>query len=276
MSHSEGYFINSRGARIFYQAWLPESPPRAVLLVVHGLGEHCGRYAGLAGYFVSLGYAVYGFDHIGHGRSGGERQHVECLEELTDTLGEFCGKVRQWRGGVPLFLLGHSMGGLIAVYHLLAGGEAAGAIFSAPSVKVGDSVAPSTLWVGKRLAVIAPKFRMLGIDRDGISRDPEVLAVYASDPLMRQGKFTVRLGMELLKAMQRLQTEIHRLTLPFILLQGGDDRIVDPGGAKWLYEEAGSIHKTLNIYPGLYHEVFNEPERGIVLQHVRDWLEGYV
>lgn len=276
MKHIEGFFYNNRLARIYYQAWLPVTAAKAALLIVHGLGEHSGRYARLAEHFVALGYAVYGFDHIGHGRSEGARQFIERFENLTETLGEYCDKVGQWQAGVPLFLLGHSMGGLIAAHRLLEGCEAAGVIFSAPSIKAGDSIAPVSIWLGKRLAVIAPTFRLLGIDRGGISRDPEVLAACASDPLMSRGKFTVRLGVEILKAMQRVQSQAHRITLPFIVLQGGADRIVDPGGAQWFHEKAGSEHKTLKIYPGLYHEVFNEPERAVVLRDMEDWLAAWV
>jgi len=277
MKHSEGYFIDSRKHRIFYQAWLPEPPPKAVLLVVHGLGEHSGRYAGLAEYFVPLGYAVYGFDHIGHGRSDGERLYIACFQELAETLAGFFAYVIQREGDAPLFLLGHSMGGLLVAHHLLDPGVGiAGAIFSAPLLKVGAAMTPGLIWLGKRLSVIAPKFRLVKIDHDSISRDPAVIKAFKQDPLVYLGKCTARMGVELLMAIQKVQAQAHSITLPFIVLQGGDDRIVDPGGAKWLYEMAGSEHKALKIYPGLYHEVFNEPERGIVLQNARDWLEGYV
>jgi len=277
MKHIEGYFHNDRHARIYYQAWLPETAAKAALLIVHGLGEHSGRYAKLAAHFVALGYAVYGFDHIGHGRSEGARLHVERFDEFTDTLGEFCDKVGQWQAGVPLFFLGHSMGGLIAADNLLRGDrEVTGAILSAPSMKAGDSVAPATIWLGKRLSIIAPKFRILAIDRGGISRDPAVLAACANDPLMSQDKFTARLGVELLKAMRRVQAQAHEITLPFIVLQGGADPIVDPSGAQWFYDNAGSEHKVLKIYPGLYHEVFNEPERAVVLKDMEEWLAAWV
>ncbi len=276
MNHSEGYFINHHKHRIFYQAWLPEPPVKAVLLVIHGLGEHCGRYAGLADYFVPLGYAVYGFDHIGHGRSDGERQYVESFQALIDTLGGFFEIVLNREGDAPLFLLSHSMGGLVAAQYLLGqGAGVAGAIFSAPLIKVSAVVHPGIIGLVNGLSVIAPKFRLWQIDCNGISRDPAVIEAYKKDRLVYHGKCTARMSAALLKAMLRVQAQAHSITLPFIVLQGSADRIVDPGGAAWLYEKAGSKHKTLKIYPGLYHEVFNEPERGVVLKNVRDWLGRY-
>jgi len=119
MDHVEGNFKGVRNANVYYQAWLPEGNVRAVLLVVHGLGEHSGRYMNVVNYFVPLGYAVYGFDHIGHGRSEGEREVVERFTDYTDTLAIYCELVKGWQTGKPIFLLGHSMGGLIATHYLL-------------------------------------------------------------------------------------------------------------------------------------------------------------
>ncbi len=275
MNRTEGYFNNGDTGRIYYQAWLPDTPVRAVLVVVHGLSEHSGRYIRLARHFVPQGYGIYGFDHTGHGRSEGRRQHVEHFAQFTDTLQSYCNKVKGWQAGVPLFLFSHSMGGLVACHYLLAGGEATGVVFSAPCIKAYKNITPATVWLGQWLAVVAPRFRLLGIDRRSLSRDPAVLAACANDPLMCQGPFTVRLGVELLAAMHRIKSQAQKITVPFIVLQGSADRIVDPGGAQWLYANAGSVHKTLKIYPGLYHEVLHEPEQGQVLQDVQGWLQDF-
>lgn len=276
MKPIEGQFYHGR-RRIFYQAWLPSMAIKSVLVIVHGLGEHSGRYARLAGHFTALGHAVYGFDLIGHGRSEGLREYVDDFSDFTDPLAAYCRQISIWHQGTPLFVIGHSMGSLIAARCLLDGGiDPVGVIFSAPSIKADDSVSKVVIWVGKCLAVIAPKFRIMSLDSSSISRDPDVLAACRNDPLVYPGKLTAKLGAELLKAMREVQTRVADLNVPMLVLQGGGDRIVNPAGAIWLHENAGSIKKTLKIYPHLYHEVFNEPEYALVFKDVETWLADFV
>jgi alpha-beta hydrolase superfamily lysophospholipase len=181
--------------------------------------------------------------------------------------------VKGWQAGKPIFLLGHSLGGLIAVYYLIDHqADFKGAIISAPAIKAGNAITPATIAVGKLLSVIAPKAGVLPLDAAGISRDPEVVKAYVNDPLVFHAKTPARLAAELLKAMQRVTADAKKITLPFITVQGGADKIVDPGGAQMLYDTASSKDKTIKIYPGLYHEVFNEPEREQVLSDVETWL----
>jgi alpha-beta hydrolase superfamily lysophospholipase len=275
MKHIEGNFAGVRNVNIYYQGWLPDDDVKAVLLVVHGLGEHSGRYMNVVNHFVPLGYAVYGLDHIGHGRSDGIREFVERWDDFTDTLTIFYGMITAWHGGKPIFLLGHSMGGAITAYHLLDHqADFSGAIISAPAVKIGDSVSQLTITVGKVLSRLVPKMGLIALDVDSISRDPEVVQAYVNDPLVFHGKTPARLAAELLSAMQRISAEASKITLPFIVVQGAADTLVDPSGAQMLYDEASSEDKTLKIYDGLYHEVFNEPERDLVLKDVEDWLES--
>ncbi|MBN1663811.1 MAG: lysophospholipase [Deltaproteobacteria bacterium] len=277
MNHIEGSFKGVRDAGIYYQAWLPEGEIKAVLLVVHGLGEHSGRYMNVVNHFVPLNYAVYGFDHIGHGKSDGAREGVESFTDYTDTLKVYHDMVNGWQTGKPVFLMGHSMGGLIATYYLLdhqAGFR--GAVISAPLVKVSDKISPATIIVGKILSALAPKIGLLALDVDGISRDRKVVEAYINDPLVFHGKTPARLAAELLKAMLRVTAEADKISLPFIVVQGSEDKLVDPGGAQMLYDKASSADKTIKIYDGLYHEVFNEPERDRVLKDVETWLAAHV
>jgi acylglycerol lipase len=276
MNHIEGNFKGVRNAGIYYQAWLPEGNVQAVLLVVHGLGEHCGRYMNVVHHFVPLGYAVYGFDHIGHGKSDGAREFVDRFEDFTDTITIYYEMVKGWQTGRPVFLLGHSMGGLIASYYLLDhSADFRGAVISAPSIKVSDSISRATITIGKILSILTPKAGVLKLEADGISRDPEVVMAYVNDPLVFHGKTPARLAAELLKAMLRVTAETERITLPFIVIQGSEDKLVDPAGAQMLYDKAGSKDKTLKVYEGLYHEVFNEPERARVLKDVETWLAAH-
>jgi alpha-beta hydrolase superfamily lysophospholipase len=277
MNHVEGSFKGVRNANIYYQAWLPEGDARAVLIVVHGLGEHCGRYMNVVNHLVPLGYALYGLDHIGHGKSEGTREFVERFDGYTNTLTIYCNMVKGWQTGKPIFLLGHSMGGLIASYYLLDHqANFRGGILSAPFVKVSDSISQATITIGKILSVVTPRAGLVTLDVSGISRDPEVVTAYVNDPLVFHGKTPVRLGAELLKAMLRVRAEAHRITLPLIILQGGGDRLIDPACAQILYDKVGSKDKTVKIYEGLYHEVFNEPERARVLKVVETWLAAHV
>ncbi len=248
-----------------------------MLFLVHGLGEHCCRYENHVNYFVPKGYAIYGLDHLGHGKSDGEQEVIERFSDYTDTLSIYYKMVKGWQPGKPIFIMGHSMGGLITCYYLLDHQvEFKGAILSAPAIKVSDNISSTTITMGKMLSVIAPKAGVLALDPTGISRDPEVVKAYVEDPLVFHGKTPARLAAEMLKAMQRVTEEVEKITLPIIVVQGSEDKLVDPDGAQMLYDKAGSKDKTLKIYQGAYHEVHNEPEREIMFKDVETWLASRI
>ena len=277
MKHQEGTFQGIRDASIYYQCWLPDGKSKAVLLIVHGLAEHSGRYMNVVNHFVPLGYAVYALDHIGHGKSSGTRVYVERFQEYTDTLKTYFDMVRDWQRDQPVFVMGHSMGGLIgAVYLLDHQTELAGAVLSGPAVKVQDTVSPAFIFVGKAISALIPRLGLISLEAEGVSRDPAVVQAYVSDPLVYHGKTTARLSAELVKAIQRITAEAAKITLPILILQGSADKLVDPKGAPILYDAASSRDKTIKIYDGFYHEVFNEPEHDRVLGDVRVWLEAHL
>jgi acylglycerol lipase len=277
MNHQEGFFEGVRHTRIYHQCWLPVSEPKAVLLIVHGLGEHSGRYLNVVNHFVPMGFAVYGMDHPGHGKSDGTRKYVDCFEDFIDNVKAYFDRIQGWQAGKPIFLVAHSMGGLIGATYLLdhqAGLN--GAILSGPSVKIPGNVSPLTVFIGKMLVALMPKFGLLKTSPEGVSRDPAVVQAYMDDPLVHKGKTTVRLAAEMLKAMQRVSSEAAKITLPMLILQGGADWIVDPAGAKMLHDSVSSADKEIKIYDGLYHEVFNEPEHLQVLRDVELWIEAHM
>jgi len=254
MKHLEGFFNGVRDHRIYYQLWLPETEPKAVLLVVHGLAEHGGRYMNLVNHFLPLGYAVYAVDHLGHGRSEGARVYVEQFADYTDTLVTFREMIRGWQKGKPVFLVGHSMGGLIGALYLLSHqNELAGAVLSA----------------------LIPRLGLIQLEAEGVSRDPAVVQAYETDPLVYRGKVTARLGAEMINAMKQVVAEASRISLPLLILQGGADRLVHPSGAQMLHDRVASTDRKIILYEGLYHEVFNEPEHGQVLRDVEMWLEAH-
>ncbi len=272
--HRDGFFKGVRGTRTYHQEWLPNGSPRAALLLVHGLAEHSGRYANLIGYLVPRGYAVYGMDHVGHGKSGGARAYVERFNDFVEPLGTYFRMVREWQGSAPIFLVGHSLGGLIGATYLLDHQDGLqGAILSGPAVRIPDNISPGIIFAGRILSALIPGIGILGLDARGVSRDPAVVAAYVIDPLVFTGKATARLGAEMLKAMQRITAEANRIRLPILILQGSADKLVDPAGARMLHDLVGSADKTLKVYEGLYHEVYNEPEHEQVLRDVESWLE---
>lgn len=267
-------FKSYKGHTIHYRSWLPDKEPKAVLLIVHGLGEHSGRYGNLVNHFVPRGYALYGPDHIGHGKSDGTRVFVERFEDFTTPLKALFDMIRQWHPEKPIYLVGHSMGGLIASIYLIENPQdMAGAVLSAPAVKVPDTMSSFTVLIATVLSNLFPKMGIMELDADGISRDSEVVYAYQHDPLVCRGKIPARLGTEMLRAMQRVSSQADKIVTPLLILQGSADRLVSPEGARMLYEKAGTTDKRLKLYDGLYHEVFNEPEYEEIVKDVERWLE---
>lgn len=278
MKHQEGFFTGVRGTDIYHQSWLPEGNPRAVLVIAHGLTEHSGRYMNVVNHFVPKGYAVYGLDHIGHGKSGGKRVYVERFEDFRENLNFYVDMVRNWQPETPIFLVGHSMGGLIStMYSLKYQHKLTGVVLSSPALKVPDKLSPAIIFVGKVISALLPETGLIPLQAEGTSRDPAVMQAYLDDPLVvYPGKMTARLAAELMKAMQRVSAEAGKMTLPILILQGDADRLVNPTGAQMLYDTVSSTDKTLKVYERLYHEVFNEPEHQQVLGDVETWLEAHL
>jgi acylglycerol lipase len=277
MNHQEGFFEGVRGTRIYHQCWLPVSEPKAVLMIVHGLGEHSGRYLNVVNHFVPMGFAVYGMDHPGHGKSEGTRKYVDRFEDFIDNVKAYFDRIQGWQAGKPVYLVGHSMGGLIgAVYLLDHQAGLKGAILSGPSVKIPGNISPLTVFIGKMLVALMPRLGLIKTAPEGVSRDPAVVKAYIDDALVYKGKTTARLAAEMLKAMQRVSSEAGKITLPILILQGGADWIVDPAGARMLYELVSSADKEIKVYDGLYHEVYNEPEHPQVLRDVELWIAAHM
>jgi acylglycerol lipase len=277
MIHQEGTFKGIRNASVYYQSWLPKEEPRGSLLIIHGLADHCGRYGNFVNHFVPRGYAVYGIDHPGHGKSDGKRVFIKRFGDFIENLNTYLEMILTWQPGKPVFLYGHSMGGLIGSIFLLENQEKiTGAILSGPGVKVPENISSGVILAGKVFSILMPGFGLIGLDASHVSRDPAVVQAYIDDPLVFSGKTTARLAAELLKAMQRVSSESEKITLPILILHGGDDKLVDPASAQMLYDKVTSQNKTLKIYDHLYHEIINEPERDTVLADMEKWLETHL
>ncbi len=275
MQHTEGTFIAADGLTIYRQAWLPDSDPKAVVLLFHGLGEHSGRYAHVGATLSSAGYAVHAVDHRGHGRSDGKRSYVKTYDEFQRDLAQFRVLVEQEHPGLPVVVLGHSMGGNLAVGHVLDHQPGVRALaLSAPALKAGESLSPSKIKLVMLVGRIAPGLRAEALSADAISRDPAVVAAYRSDPLVYTGKISAGLGAALIGAMQRFPARYAELRLPILLQHGTADQLADVSGTHELEAGAVNAQVTAHYYDGLYHEIFNEPEQETVLADTVSWLDS--
>jgi acylglycerol lipase len=277
MDPVEGRFTGIGGGAIAYQAWLPESAAVAAVLVVHGLGEHAGRYQNLIARLLPLGYAVYGFDLPGHGHSEGVRGFVARFDDYTAALDHLSHKIHEWHPALPCFLFGHSMGGLVVARHLLdAPPRIRGAMLSSPCLGVRRRHLPLLRLSLRLLSRLVPRARVLAIDPAGLSRDPQVVADYRTDPLVFHGLSTARLAAELLRTIDSVLEKAGEIRLPLLVLQGDADRIVDPSGAQRFHERVGASDKTLLWFDGFCHELLNEPGHTDVLDAVERWLAAHL
>jgi alpha-beta hydrolase superfamily lysophospholipase len=277
MKETEGYFKSIRDLNIFYKGWLPDGDVKAILFLVHGTGEYCERYMNVVNYFVPLGYAVHGLDHIGRGKSDGEREMLVRFEDFIAPLVTYRKMVEDWHPEKPVFIYGHSLGGLITSFHLLEHqADFKGAIISAPPVKVPANISPIIVAIGNLLSTIAPRIGVIDLDTTNLSHDQAVVDAYNADPLVFHGKVIARLAVEMQRAMTRVTAEAGMISLPLFTLQGSGDKLVDPDGASMLYEKVSSKDKTLKIYEGLYHEVHNELKREEMFKDLEDWLEAHI
>jgi len=271
-THGEGTLTTSDGIVLYTQSWCA-AQPKATIALIHGIAEHSARYKHVGEYLAEHGYTVHTMDLRGHGRSPGKRILVRQMEEHSNDVAGFLTWVRQQAPGNPLFLLGHSMGGLIVTYYVLSQSpQLTGVILSAPALKLG-SVSPMLIAVGRLLAKIAPALPMATLDVAAISRDPVVLKANAVDPLVYHGRIPAATGLAMVQAVDYVQRQMESFHLPLLIVQGTADRLVDPEGSKQFYQRAQSTDKTLKFYNGLYHEVLNEPEKEEVMADILAWLD---
>jgi len=277
MESKEGKFLGKKGLNLYYRGWLPQEKPKAVLLIAHGLAEHSGRYTNFADYFASRGYAVYALDHRGHGKSEGTRIYVDRFDDYVTDLRAFHELVRKDYPADRFFLIGHSMGGTIAVaYAIKYQQDLAGLILSGTSLLPAAAAPPLLLIMAGVASALFPKAGLTVLDASAISRDKSVVQAYENDPLVYRGKIPARTAAELARMWRELPSQMSRITLPILILHGSADRLATPQGSKLLYERVSSSDKTIKIYEGLYHEVFNEPERLNVMADVEQWLASHI
>ena len=277
MEHKEGQFTGAKGLEIYWQSWQAAAPMRAVVVISHGAGEHSGRYQRVALALAELGYPVYALDHRGHGRSGGRRALVDRLDNAAADLDLLIDLARREHPDVPLFLLGHSLGGTIALCYVLRHQDKLdGLILSGPVAVIDLPPAPVRLAVNA-LSAVAPWMPVLGVDPAVVSRDPAEVEAYRTDPLVHHGKLPLRTVAEIAAATEAFPEQVGSLTLPILLVHGSEDRLAPVQGSRMVYERVSSEDKTLEIYDGFFHEVLNEPpeDRARVLADIVTWLQAH-
>lgn len=273
MDEKQGTLRGERNLELIYWRWSPEGPPRALAILVHGYGEHMGRYRHVIEALTAQGYLVYGLDHRGHGRSDGPRANVEDFDYFVSDLHQLVSLARGENPDLPMYMIGHSMGGLIATHYALRHESLLeGLVLSGAALQVGDDVSPLL----KRLSAFIARWlpAMAILENDGLlSRDPAVAERFDADPLTYKGRVKARMGYEMLTASEAAQARMASLSLPMLIMHGGADNMTSPQGSRRLNEVAASRDKTLVIWEGAYHEIFNEPNQDEVIQRMLDWLD---
>ncbi len=274
---SEGTFKGAGGIDLYRQCWKPDGTAKCAVAIIHGVREHSGRYAPMADDLTPHGYAVYCFDHRGHGRSPGQRGHINAWHEYRDDTDAFVAQVRQDAPDLPLFLFGHSMGALIELDYLLFHPDAfRGAIISGAPLEPVDATKPIQLAIARVLSRVRPTLSTTWkFGGAGVSRDPAVVRAYDTDPLVHNPS-SLRWGMEFLATIDRVKSRAAEIKLPVLLLHGGDDRIVSPNGSRHLFDQISSTDKELKIYPDRFHEAHNDIGREEVLADIVRWLDAHL
>ncbi len=260
---------------LYYRQW-PTSQvidSRTVLLV-HGLGEHCERYGPLAAALNDAGYNVCSMDLPGHGKSEGTRGHIDSFKDYHQAVLGLRAKIDDWYPNRKVFLLGHSMGGLISTQLLLDHQDLfAGALLSGAAIQSPQAPPSWQISLIKLISKVAPKAGMLELDASKISRDPEVVKTYMNDPLVNKGKLSAKFLVAMFAAMNECQTRASAINLPIRIMHGSDDVMTASAGSELLYNKVSSTDKELKIYDGLFHEIFNEPEAPEIYTEIIDWLD---
>lgn len=270
--HVEGRLSGLRDIGLYWQGWLPESTPRAAVILVHGAFEHGGRYSHVAKCLADAGIASYVVDFRGHGRSGGRPAQIGRMSYLVDDVDRLSALVAERHPDIPLFMVAHSLGAVVALEYVIGKGHAlAGLVLSGTVIDV-SAISPLQIKLAKALSSVAPNFPLVKFDPEGVSRDPDVVRDYCTDPLNFHGKVPVRLVSELFSSADRIAPRLNTLTVPLLVLHGGSDPAAAPDGARMIFRSATSKDKSIMVYEGLRHEIFNEPEKDAVLADVLAWI----
>lgn len=273
---SESSFKSKDNHRIYYQTWKAKKP-KGVLIFVHGLNEHSGRYQNPINHFVKAGYTLYLLDQRGHGKSDGPRSFIADFNSFLEDLDQFTKLVAKKEAGLPLFMVGHSMGGQIVLNYVgKYNPPLKGFLTSSANIQMAIRVSAIKKKLGLLAAKIIPSFSLLNeVDPKWISRDPEVVRAYKKDPLVSK-KLTLSLASAILRNQEKLMGLASKIKLPAFLMHSGDDHICAAEGSQKFFEQLASKDKQIKIYEGFYHELFNEFGKETVFEDMEKWLNARV
>lgn len=272
----EGTFAGVGGLKIFTRSWKPaEGQPRAVVVVVHGFNSHSGHYLWVGDQLAANGLAVYALDLRGRGKSEGDRYHVDKIEDYIEDVDTLVEMAKATNPGLPIFLLGHSAGGVVScVYTLDHQAKLAGLICESFAHEL---PAPDiALAVLKGLSHFVPNAHVLKLDNNSFSRDPKVVEALNNDPFVADEKQPTGTVAAMLRGDERLKREFSRITLPVLILHGTDDKVTKPSGSQHFYEMAGATDKTLKLYEGHYHDLLNDIDKEIVMADIQQWIDARI
>jgi len=273
MAVSEEKIDGAGGLKIFVRSWRPEGKARGVVAIVHGVNSHSGYYLWTGEQLAASGLAVYALDLHGRGNSDGERFYLEKIGDYLDDVNALVTLAKSREPGLPLFLLGHSAGGVIScVYTLEHQAELAGLICESFAFQV---AAPDfAVAVVKGLSHLAPHAHVLRLKNEEFSRDPAVVQAMNDDPLTAHETQPTKTVAELARADERLEKEFPLITLPVLILHGTADKVTRPGGSQLFYDTAGSADKTLKLYEGHVHDLLNDFDKEVVMADIKSWIDA--
>lgn len=278
MKHEEGEFIGEKELKIYYQAWFPDEKPKAIIQIVHGFAEHSDRYENIVNKLVPLGYAIYADDHRGHGKSEGVINYVDNFDQYVKDEKKLYDIVKENHSNSKYFMLGHSMGSGIAIYFTEKYEDLLdGLILSGTGSAAGGEVSWFLKFISKIFSKLAPKMTIdPKLDPESLSHDPNVVQAYKQDPLVHHKEVTTRLGYEMIKKFGKVEDVVEKFNLPLLVQCGSEDEAMH--GIEKLKTHFKMDDKTVKIYGGLYHEVYNEikEEREKVLDDLANWLDNHI
>jgi acylglycerol lipase len=268
----ESSFKNADGLNIFTRSFLPNGAPRAVIVLVHGFNAHSGYMVWAAEQFAARGLAAYALDLRGRGRSDGERFFINSFSDYTGDVDELVAIARAAHPGLPLYVLGHSAGGVVASTYVFEHQDTlAGLVCESFALDVGVPDAAALLIKG--ISHLAPHLHIFTLKNEIFSRDPAVVAAMNADPLIANESQPAETSAELIKAAERLKANMPKYRVPILIIHGTADKATRYQGSEYFYEHAGSTDKTLRLYEGHYHDLLNDVGKEDVMADVQTWLD---
>lgn len=277
MKHTSATFSADDGLRLHLQAWLPDAEPVTVLAVVHGYGDHGGRYGYLGEDMAARGHGVYVYDLRGHGQSAGRRGHIRRFADYLADTRVFLDAVAAAQPGAQVCLVGHSLGGLIAAaYAENQPPGLRGLVLSSPFLRLGTPPLAAKVHAAKVFSLVRPTFNIGNtLQAAELSHEQVVVDAYVTDPLVHHVA-TSRWAAEVLAAQDTVLEGASRISLPLLLLFSEADAVTDSQASRYLFATAGSVDKTEHCYAGYYHELFNETGRAAVFADLAAWLAEHM